>query len=134
MENVVIQKFEKRINSSLVKAIAQVLDNKIWIHINGETIVFEKDSRASGRRGKRVSKETKSNLIFAPMPGKITKLFKKEGDAVIMGESVLVMEAMKMEYTLKANVTGTIKKVAFNELEQVVLGALIIEIDPKKES
>lgn len=128
-----IQKFEKKINASLVKAIAQVVEDKVWIHVGGETLVFDKES-SGRRRGKSGSKEAKSNLIHAPMPGKITKLFKKEGDAVKIGESVLVMEAMKMEYTLKANMNGTVKKIAHKELDQVVLGALIVEIDPQKES
>jgi biotin carboxyl carrier protein len=132
MEDVVIQKFEKKIGNQVYKAIGEKVDDKIWIHVNGETLVF--DAETSGRRRGRVAgKDAKSNTILSPMPGKITKLFKKLGDPVSVGESVLVMEAMKMEYTLKSNVAGTIKKVAFKELDQVVLGALIVEIEPNKE-
>lgn len=129
-----IQKFEKKIDSGIIKAVAQVVDDKIWIHMNGETLCFEKESTGVRRRGKSSANDSKSNLIFAPMPGKITKLFKTIGDSISVGESVLVMEAMKMEYTLKANINGTIKKIAFKELDQVVLGATIVEIEPQKES
>jgi acetyl/propionyl-CoA carboxylase alpha subunit len=132
LEDVVIQKFEKKLNSINVKAIAEKVDDKIWIHLNGETICMDAEA-TSRKRGKATGKDAKSNLILAPMPGKITKLFKKSGDAVAVGESVLVMEAMKMEYTLKANVAGTIKEVAYKELDQVVLGALIVEIDATKD-
>ena len=129
-----IQKFEKKIDSAISKAVAQIVDDMIWIHVNGETLCFEKESTGSRRRGKSSAKDANSNLILAPMPGKITKLFKKVGDSISVGENVLVMEAMKMEYTLKANINGAIKKIAFKELDQVVLGATIVEIEPKKES
>ena len=128
-----IQKIEKKLSTGLHKVIAEKVEDKIWIHMNGETISI--DSESTGRRkGKSSSKDAKSNLILAPMPGKITKLFKKAGDAVHVGDSVLVMEAMKMEYTLKANMAGSIKKVSFKELDQVVLGALLVEIEPQKDA
>lgn len=129
-----IQKFEKKIDGQLYKAIAEKVGDKIWIHMNGETIVLDDESSKGRRRGKTAGKDAKSNVILAPMPGKITKLFKKQGDTVAVGDSVLVMEAMKMEYTLKSNMAGTIKKVAFKELDLVALGALIVEIEPTKET
>ncbi len=134
VEDVVIQKFEKKIGSQVYKAVAEKVGDKIWIHVGGETLVLDGDISTGRRRGKTAGKDTKSNLILAPMPGKLTKLFKKQGDAVAVGESVLVMEAMKMEYTLKSNIAGTIKKVAFKELDQVALGALLVEIEPIKET
>lgn len=128
-----IQKFEKKIDDQVYKAIAERIEDKIWIHLNGETLVFEVEQ--TGRRaGKSSSAPGKSNLILAPMPGKITKLFKKQGESVVVGESVLVMEAMKMEYTLKSNMVGTIKNVAFKELDQVAHGAVIVEIEPSKKT
>lgn len=128
-----MQKFEKKIGDQIHKAIAEKVGDKVWVHLNGETLVF--DAETTGRRrGKVAGKDAKSNTILAPMPGKITKLFKKQGDPVAVGESVLVMEAMKMEYTLKSNMAGTIKKVAYKELDQVALGVLIVEIEPTKET
>jgi len=129
----VIQKFDKKIDNQLHKAIAERVEDKIWIHLNGETLVFDAE-KTGRRRGKSSAGAGKSNVILASMPGKITKLFKKQGDAVAVGDSVLVMEAMKMEYTLKSNMAGTIKKVAFKELDQVAHGALIVEIEPTKET
>lgn len=128
-----IQKFEKKLTDGTQRAIAERVEDKIWIHMNGETMCVDIESRGGRRRGKVAAKDVKSNLIHAPMPGKITKLFKNVGDAVVVGESVLVMEAMKMEYTLKANMAGSIKTVTFKEGDQVVLGAQIVEIEPHKE-
>lgn len=42
------------------------------------------------------------HVLRSPMPGTITKVFRKVGDVVKKGESVVAMEAMKMELVLKA--------------------------------
>jgi len=51
--------------------------------------------------------------LVAPMPGMIVGLVKQEGDQVSKGETVMVLEAMKMENGLPAPVSGTIKKISF---------------------
>ncbi len=55
---------------------------------------------------------------FSPMPGKIFRLIKKSGDSVSAGETVLILEAMKMEHPIKAEASGRIK-IFFSEGEQV---------------
>jgi acetyl/propionyl-CoA carboxylase alpha subunit len=52
-----------------------------------------------------------SNKILAPMSGKIVKLLVAVGDKVDIGQPLIVMEAMKMEHTLKAAVTGTVETI-----------------------
>ena len=51
--------------------------------------------------------------LVAPMPGMIVGLGKQVGDQVNKGETVIVLEAMKMENGLPAPVSGTIKKISF---------------------
>ncbi len=56
------------------------------------------------------------HLIFkAPMPGLIVKLKKGIGEKVELGESLLVLEAMKMENDLKSPASGTIKEIFVSE-------------------
>jgi len=66
--------------------------------------------------------------LITQMPGKVVKLYKKEGDAVAVGETVLILEAMKMENEIKAGVTGTIKVVNVKEGQALEAGFLMIEI------
>ena len=47
------------------------------------------------------------NRLKSAMPGTITKVFRKVGDKVKKGESIIAMEAMKMEHTLSAPCDGT---------------------------
>ena len=57
--------------------------------------------------------EVAGTPLKAPMPGMIVKYQKSVGDAVAVGETVVVLEAMKMENALPATVGGTIKAVNF---------------------
>jgi 3-methylcrotonyl-CoA carboxylase alpha subunit len=63
--------------------------------------------------------------IRAPIIGRVAKLFVDKGAAVAKGDRVAVVEAMKMEHVLHAPRDGTIEKIAVQEGEQVVLGAVI---------
>jgi pyruvate carboxylase subunit B len=49
--------------------------------------------------------------IYPPMPGKITELKVKVGDSVKQGETVCILEAMKMFNELKSGSSGTVKQV-----------------------
>jgi len=57
--------------------------------------------------------------LVAPMPGMIVGLGKQVGDQVNKGETVIVLEAMKMENGLPAPVSGTVKKISFGVGDQV---------------
>ncbi len=63
------------------------------------------------------------------MPGKITKVFVKEGAAVKEGEPLLIMEAMKMENEMRAQSAGTIKKILVSEGQSVESGAVLITFE-----
>ncbi|MBI2520494.1 MAG: acetyl-CoA carboxylase biotin carboxyl carrier protein subunit [Bdellovibrio sp.] len=47
----------------------------------------------------------------APMPGKIMKILKNQGDAVKKGDALIIMEAMKMEHTIRAGRDAKIKEI-----------------------
>ncbi|MEQ9347193.1 MAG: acetyl/propionyl/methylcrotonyl-CoA carboxylase subunit alpha [Thalassospira sp.] len=67
--------------------------------------------------------------LTAPMPGKIIAVMAKAGQSVSAGDKLVVMEAMKMEHTISAPVTGTIKEVFFDVGDQVDDGAELIAIE-----
>ncbi len=68
------------------------------------------------------------NTITAPMPGKIFKVLKSAGDLVEVGETIVILEAMKMEHALKAKVQGKLDVLNFKEGEQVEADALIAKV------
>ena len=67
-------------------------------------------------------------LLSSPMPGKIVKLLVKAGDSVQEGQTLVVMEAMKMQNELKTNTTGTVTTVHVLEGATVETGAALITV------
>lgn len=67
--------------------------------------------------------------ISLPMPGRVVKLHVREGDAVKKGQALLVVEAMKMEHTLKAPRDGSVSRLAAREGEMVEAGVAIVEFE-----
>ena len=66
--------------------------------------------------------------LKAPMPGMIVSYAKKVGDTVNQGDTVVILEAMKMENALKAPVSGTIKSVNFSSGDAVAKNDILCVI------
>jgi glutaconyl-CoA/methylmalonyl-CoA decarboxylase subunit gamma len=66
--------------------------------------------------------------IPAPMPGLILALKAKEGDTVQAGQTLLVMEAMKMENAITAPYSGTVSKIYVREGDSVGEGDLLVDV------
>ena len=67
--------------------------------------------------------------ILSPMPGKITKIFVEEEKQVSVGDNLLVLDAMKMENIIKADFSGTVKKILVNENGSVAADEVLIVFD-----
>jgi 3-methylcrotonyl-CoA carboxylase alpha subunit len=63
--------------------------------------------------------------LTALMPGRVVRILAREGDTVAKGQSLLILEAMKMEHTLVSPREGTIARVAFAEGELVPADAVL---------
>lgn len=121
-----MKKLEIEINGQKLKGFAEKIGKDFWVSVNGKTFKFEDSSNRKSRSGK--GNVSNPNQILAPMPGKITAIKKASGDVKI-GDVVIMMEAMKMEYSLKANLDGKIKKISIKEGDQVTQGQLLVEIE-----
>ncbi len=66
--------------------------------------------------------------MLAPMPGMIVSYAKQVGDSVSEGETVLVLEAMKMENALPAPTSGTVKALNFSSGDSVKKGDVLAVI------
>lgn len=66
--------------------------------------------------------------VTSPLPGVILEIFVKEGQAVKAGDKIAVIEAMKMENDIVAEVDGTITSVHVSKGESVLEGADIVTI------
>ena len=66
--------------------------------------------------------------VTAPLPGTITSIEVKEGDQVKAGQTVIVMEAMKMANNITAECDGTVKAILVQQGAQVQSGDALMEI------
>lgn len=103
---------------------AEIVNGTLWLHHAGRTLTMD---ASTGKKSRRKGAQGSSDQILAPMPGKITKILAPAGTLVEAGQAVLVMEAMKMEYTLKSEIAGTIEAVSCAVGDQVVLGKLLVK-------
>ena len=65
----------------------------------------------------------------SPMPGTILSFSIKEGDTIITGDEVCILEAMKMQQSLKAELSGIVKKINFQPGSQVATDDILIELE-----
>ena len=67
-------------------------------------------------------------VIESPMPGNVLKVNVKVGDKVEKGETILILEAMKMENDIIAEVSGTVSKILVEESSFVQTGSPMVEL------
>jgi biotin carboxyl carrier protein len=68
--------------------------------------------------------------VAAPMPGLISKLNVSEGQQVTQGDSVIVLEAMKLMYNLPAQISGRVAQIFCTAGDTVAAGTPLIDIKP----
>ncbi|MBO9509533.1 acetyl/propionyl/methylcrotonyl-CoA carboxylase subunit alpha [Thalassospira sp. A3_1] len=84
--------------------------------------IFDPVSAAGGHEGT-------GGGLTAPMPGKIIAVLAEPGQSVVAGDKLVVMEAMKMEHTISAPVSGKVREIFFAVGDQVDDGAELIAIE-----
>ena len=73
--------------------------------------------------------EAQAGGLIAPMPGKVVDLKVKTGSKVKKGDTLVILEAMKMEHQVKAPEDGKITKVLIKKDDQLENGALLMVLD-----
>ena len=99
--------------------------HRIWLAGDGRTVLAEEVREAPVRAGDEHSGDAE---LTSPMPGSVVAVNVADGDTVEAGTVVVAVEAMKMEHSLRAPVTGAVKLlVAVGE--QVTLGQSLAVIN-----
>ena len=112
------------IDGGRVTAYVSSDNAKRWITVNGRTYLLTKQtsSRKSG------AKLDRSGELTAPMPGQVRAVNVNEGDTVTKGQTLMVLEAMKMEIRIQASVDGKVRKLFVKQGEAVEREQVLIEI------
>lgn len=108
-----------------------VTDENVSFSINGNHIevkIKDEEQLLLERLGFTTTKSDFQGNILAPMPGKVLDIPVNEGDEVEVGQSILILEAMKMENELKASINGIIHSIQVKTGESVEKNQLLLEI------
>ena len=79
--------------------------------------------------GMDILNNQKESEIKAPMPGRVLDVLLTVGSPVVKGDSVLVLEAMKMENVIKSPTDGVIKRIAVVKDQAVEKNEVLIELE-----
>lgn len=96
---------------------------------------YEAQHKADAPQAEKVVAEEKKNepitgkTVKAPMPGSILRFTVKPGDTVTKGQTVVILEAMKMENSIATDYAGTVKRLLVKEGSTVAADAPMIEIE-----
>jgi biotin carboxyl carrier protein len=104
-------------------------EGHLVVRINGvrrAVRVLDERTKLLEKMGMSVKAGTATGDIKAPMPGKVLQVLVQPGDAVEEGQSLLVLEAMKMENVIKAVLAGEVATVPISEGQAVEKGALLV--------
>ncbi len=101
-----------------------------WAHVRGEVFRLTADDHGSQRQASTspAARELGVLPITAPMPAKVLKVMAVAGAAVKKGETLVILEAMKMELPLRASADGVIVAVHCREGELVQPDAVLVEL------
>ncbi len=92
--------------------------------VSGQRVVARVEN--SLRRAKRRTTADDPGALLAPMPGMLVSVLAKVGDRVEEGQTLAVLESMKMQMQLRAANAGTVTSVLYRAGEQVEKGKEII--------
>ena len=102
---------------------------KVWVPEGAATTAAPRKKRSAAGSG-GASSGGGSGVIEAPMQGTIVGVQVEAGDSVSAGDTIVVLEAMKMENAITADIVGTVAEIAVAQGDSVGSGDLLARITP----
>ncbi len=111
---------------------------ELEVKVDGEVFTVEINDPNAATNAPRMrrtkngtNKEVKAEgTLTAPIPGMVVECKKEVGDNVRVGDTLLVLEAMKMMNKLDSTVNGVVKEIKFGQGDSVVKGDVLMVIEP----
>jgi biotin carboxyl carrier protein len=119
------------LNGQRVTAYVSTDGAKRWVTVNGQTFALTKST--AGTRRAQHGHHAQDELT-APMPGQVRAVNVTEGESVTKGQTLLVLEAMKMEIRVSAPRDGVAGKLLVQQGQTVEREQVLIEIVDQLES
>lgn len=113
------------------RALEVIVDGETFsVEINDPNVAAAPVMQIRGRKNKAATRVVeKTGSITAPLPGMIVEYKKSVGEKVKAGETVVVIEAMKMMNNLDSTVDGVVKEIKFEASDSVSKGDVLMHIE-----
>jgi biotin carboxyl carrier protein len=109
-----------------VVAVAGPADDR-WVSVDGRVAQIEIAEAGRDRKRRRASG---SDALAAPMPATVVQVLVTPGAVVTEGETLLMLEAMKMELPVRAPRSGTVRAIRCQPGDLVQPGVPLLELEP----
>ena len=116
-----------KIGDRLVKAIITTGKTEKYVFVDGNVYKIKQVELT----GIKKPKKKEQGDLNSPISGKVVNVKVKKGSIVKKDDVLMVIEAMKMEYLIRAPFNGLVKKVNFKENDQIEIGENTIELEKK---
>ena len=141
-----IQDIEGNIANVTVNGIPFEVEMKQSVKAGKQKVKLSEERRAEGSEERRVKREEFNSSsastastssaptaaagkpVVAPLPGTINEIKVKVGDKVNAGDTVVILEAMKMQNNIEAETSGTITSINVNKGDAVMEGDTLVTI------
>ena len=141
-----IQDIEGNIANLTVNGIPFEVEMKQPVKAGKQKVKLSEERRAEGSEERRVKSEESNSSsasaastssaptagagkpVVAPLPGTINEIKVKVGDKVNAGDTVVILEAMKMQNNIEAETSGTITSINVNKGDAVMEGDTLVTI------
>jgi len=113
-----------------IKSLVTEGEKEKFVFIEGDVFKI-KPVELTGRK-ESSKKGSKEDTLHSPISGRVVEVKVKEGKMVKKDEVLMVIEAMKMEYLIRAPFSGEIHKIHFKENDQIEIGQLTVDLKKKE--
>jgi 3-methylcrotonyl-CoA carboxylase alpha subunit len=117
-----------QLGDRIIKSVISQGDEDKFVFIDG-SIYKVKRIELTGRK----KTEKREGDLHSPISGTVVSCKVKEDAPVKKDDVILIIEAMKMEYLIRAPYDGIVKKTYFKEKDQIEIGQLTAEIQKKED-
>ena len=114
-----------KLGDKIIKSVITKGEKEKYVFVDGD-IFKVKNIELTGIR--KTKKKEKENTLNSPISGRVVNIKTKIGDGVKKGDVLLVIEAMKMEYIIRAPYDGIVKKINFKEKDLIEIGQNTLEL------
>lgn len=119
-------------NKFYTARVIEALSSHIKVSINGQQVYLKKHSRLADILGKSLSRSDRGSSesrLSSQIPGRVVGIMVKVGEEIKKGDSIAVLESMKMQIAVKAHKDGIIKEIKVKEGSTVARNDIIATIE-----